>query len=129
MKKIIVALFLTSLFSTTMASEKGLNDKNGAQKKTAIYHIEKSELESTIYYDGDKFIKFGIFCNKEMNVKIQIMWDNTPMMNLNYNQQSINDGVNLSQLPAGNYSIRINYGDQTIEREFVKTTAAIAIFE
>jgi hypothetical protein len=120
MKKIIATLFLTGLLSQANASDKNLQDKMKAHKNAATYKIEQTNLQSTIYYDGESTIKYGIFATDESQIKVQLLWDQVPMMNIKYHQQSISDGLNLSQLPAGTYYIRIYHGTEVTEKRIFK---------
>ncbi len=129
MKKLLTVLLLTGMLSNAWATNKNQNDKTGSQKKASYYRIEQATLQSTIVFDGDKTLTFGIVSSTATPIKVQLIWDNTSLMTANYSEQFVTDGFNLSQLPAATYKIRITYGSEVVEKEFVKTTEATVIFE
>ncbi|MCF8254068.1 MAG: hypothetical protein K9I36_12085 [Bacteroidia bacterium] len=129
MKKIISALLLIGFLTQANAAEKNQSDHKGEQKKAAVYHIEQASMQSTLKYDGDAILLFGICSYNTLPVKVQLISGNTSLMTANYNTQSINDGFNLRQIPAGTYTLRITHGSEIIEKQFVKTTESAPIFE
>jgi hypothetical protein len=129
MKKIISVLLLLGILTQANAAEKNQNDHKGEQKKAAVYHVENVSMQSTLKYDGDATLLFGIFSYNTLPVKVQLISGSTSLMTANYTTQSINDGFNLRQIPAGTYTLRITHGSEIIEKQFVKTTNSAPIFE
>ncbi|OYU97272.1 MAG: hypothetical protein CFE21_02985 [Bacteroidetes bacterium B1(2017)] len=129
MKKLLTVLLLTGMLSNTWASNHNQNDKTGSQKKASCFRIEQATMQSTVVFDGDMILKFGIVSSTDTPIKVQLIWDNTSLMSANYTEQIVSDGFNLGQLPAATYKIRISHGNEVVEKEFVKTTDSKIIFE
>jgi hypothetical protein len=129
MKKLLTVLLLTGMLSNIWASNKNQNDKTGSQKKASYFTVEQATLQSTIVFDGDKTLTYGIVSSTTTPIKVQLIWDNTSLMTANYSEQFVSDGFNLGELPPATYKIRITHGSEVVEKEFVKTTASTVIFE
>lgn len=119
---------LIGLINTNYATPKKTEKNQAAKKEAAIYHIKAQSFESTLTYDGNAYLKIGIFKYNTQLLKVQILAGNTSLMRASYAEQSISEGFNLAQLPKGNYTIKISSGDEIIERNITKNTEAL-IFE
>lgn len=119
---------LIGLINTNYANPKKTEKNQAAKKEAAVYHIQAQSFESTLSYDGNAYLKIGIFKHNTQLIKVQILAGNTSLMRATYSEQSISDGFNLAQLPKGNYTIKISLGEEMFERNIIKNTEA-TIFE
>jgi hypothetical protein len=129
MKKLLQLCFLIGIVSMgkTFANE-GHTQKDINKTKFAEHKVS-GHLQSTIQFDGDHLLSFGIINQSNETVKVQLLWDYTSMMSARYTQIGITGKFDLSALPEGTYRIKISSGAEIIEKAFVKTSGATPIFE
>ena len=128
MKKFIQVSCFICLALASMASHQNAHQGNDGNQVQNHYTIQTQGFNSSISYDGKALLKLSFFNLNGNTIKFQLLQDGTPLLVAKYKQMSVTEGFDLSQLPAGLYTIRLVQDHQVIERTILKQSQAI-IFE
>jgi regulation of enolase protein 1 (concanavalin A-like superfamily) len=122
MKKIALISILT--LGVMMPSKNTFannTDKTSVKNQSSVQRFETNSMESTLYYNGYDQIKIGLFQEEVEKVKLQILSaDGVVLFSAKYEEDTISDIFDISELPEGNFIIRITKGKEVIEKQFFK---------
>ena len=128
MKKFIQVSLLLSLAFASFAERLNSNQEKDGTQVLNHYTIQTTGFNSSISYDGNALLKLSFFNLNGTPIKFQLQQDGITLLSAKYKVISVNQGFDLSQLPAGLYTIRLVQDHQIIERAILKKTQA-TIFE
>lgn len=128
MKKFIQLSLLLSLAFASSAERLNSNQEKDGTQVLNHYTIQTAGFNSSISYDGNALLKLSFFNLNGTPIKFQLQQDGITLLSAKYKVLNVNQGFDLSQLPAGLYTIRLVQDQQIIERAILKKTQA-TIFE
>lgn len=128
MKKFIQVSLLLSLAFAGFAERLNSNQEKDGTQVLNHYTIQTTGFNSSISYDGNALLKLSFFNLNGTPIKFQLQQDGITLLSAKYKLINVNQGFDLSQLPAGLYTIRLVQDHQIIERAILKKTQA-TIFE